>query len=169
MGRTANPLGEKGVAPEFVIGLCSGLRSTTPLALVAHAVARGRITPHRKVAALGKPPVATALAAIAVAELVYDKLPQARSRTSLPGLLGRLVTGSAVGATIASARGGGLGRGGVAGGLGAILGCYGGHYLRTRLSRWLPVPGTAVALAEDALTIAGSLAVLGSKPVEREA
>jgi uncharacterized membrane protein len=109
---------------------------------------------------LASPLVVAILTTAAIAELIVDKLPIARSRLQPPGLIGRMCTGAFVGAVLAGAMQQ-SGRAGVLLGVsGAVLGALIGYWLRTRIVKWTGWPDIVVALMEDATAIAGSIAVV---------
>ena len=87
---------------------------------------------------------------LAVGELIADKLPQAPSRKSPPGLIARIVMGALCGAVF------GGGAGAIAGAAGAVAGTFGGYEARVRLGRLLGKDLPA-ALIEDAIAIGGAL------------
>src|SRR5215467_7688 len=105
----------------FAIGIATGLRSTTPIAVTTWFARLGRIaltqTPLSFLASL---PAAAIFTVAAVGELVVDKLPKTPARTAASGLAARFVMGSLCGAAIAlaSAQVGWV--------VGALLGAAGG-------------------------------------------
>jgi uncharacterized membrane protein len=131
----------------FGIGVSAGLRSMT-----APAVVRWRL----------RDPLRLALAALAVGELVADKLPATPARTIPPALLFRVLSGGFAGSTLAHTLDNDRATGAVAGALGAVVGAYGGMGLRSAIVRASGLPDPVVALAEDALAVGG--AVLASRP-----
>ena len=74
---------------------------------------------------------------LALAEIVYDKLPNTPKRTAPAGLIARIVAGSFAGATLAMACGQGLARGAILGIGGALVGTFGGYHIRRRLVKAL--------------------------------
>jgi uncharacterized membrane protein len=141
------------LALSFLIGLLGGLRSLTAPAATAWAIRLGWLQPPAALAFAGSAAAVGVLTAAAIAELVVDKLPQAPNRTEWLGL------GAATGACVAASGGAATAVGALLGAAGGVAGCYGGYLARTRLAaalgRDLPV-----AVAEDALAIAGSLWVV---------
>jgi uncharacterized membrane protein len=95
------------------------------------------------------------LTALAVVELVADKLPKTPSRTAPLGLIARIVMGGLSGACVAAGGGQGALPGAAVGAVGGIVGCFGGYQARTRLVKALGVPDIYVALIEDLVAIAG--------------
>src|SRR3954452_2392659 len=111
----------------FALGVLAGLRSMTPLAVVAWASRLGRLdldpTP---LAFLGSGVAAWFFAAAALGELVADKLLFTPNRTALGPFVARLLTGALSGGAVAAgARGAPAGRGD-AGALGGAAGAFGG-------------------------------------------
>ncbi len=119
------------VALAILFGFIAGLRTfTAPAAYYLH---RG-----------GWP--GYVLAVLALSEYVIDAHPKAPSRTSPPSLIFRLLSGGFVGWLVASTAGA------ASGVLGAVIGTYGGHYVRLKLiDRIGAIPA---ALVEDAIAVA---------------
>ena len=144
----------------FLIGLFAGLRSLTPPAAVGWAVHLGWLKLARPLALIGSLPAVIILSLLAIAEIMFDKLPNTPNRTAAPGLIGRIVTGGLTGACVSL--GGGrsafVGAGlGVAGG---IVGCFAGYHARARLVRFLRQPDFNIALVEDLIAIGGSIFIV---------
>jgi uncharacterized membrane protein len=144
----------------FVIGLLSGLRSLTPIAVTAWGANRGWLKVPHSLLFIGSTTTAAIFTVLAIFELVADKLPKTPNRTSPPGLMARILTGSFTGACLATAGGQSATYGAVLGAVGGVIGCFGGYQTRKRLVQALRVPDVIVALAEDLVTIGGSLWVV---------
>ncbi|MGA9767900.1 MAG: DUF4126 family protein [Blastocatellia bacterium] len=144
----------------FLIGLFAGLRSLTAPATTAWAAHLGWLKLERPLSLIGSLPAVVIFTALALVELVADKLPKTPSRTAPPGLIARIVTGGLTGACVATAGGQGAVIGAVLGVVGSVVGCFGGYQARTRLVKALGVPDIYVALFEDLVAIAGSLWVV---------
>jgi len=144
----------------FLIGLFAGLRSLTAPAATAWAVYLGWLRLARPLALIGSLPSVVIFTALAVVELVTDKLPKTPSRTAPPGLIARLVMGGLTGACVAVAGGQAVALGAVLGAVGGVVGCFGGYEARRRLVKALGAPDIAVALFEDAVAVAGCLWVV---------
>jgi uncharacterized membrane protein len=141
----------------FLIGVFGGLRSMTAPAATAWAVHLGWLKLERPLALIGSTASIIVFTLAALAELVVDKLPGTPSRTAPLGLIARIVFGGLCGACVAVAGSETAVLGALAGALGGIVGCFGGYQARTRVVKALGVRDLYVALAEDALAIAGSL------------
>ncbi len=109
---------------------------------------------------IGSLPSALIFTALAVAELVADKLPSTPSRTAPPGLIARIVTGALTGACVGIAGGQSAIAGALLGAAGGVAGCFGGYQARKRLVKSLGSPDIYVALVEDLIAIGGSLWVV---------
>jgi uncharacterized membrane protein len=144
------------LAIAFAIGVIAGLRSMTAPAVVSWAARLGWIHLGDTWAAfLGYAATPYIFTVLAIAELVADKLPKTPSRKT-PGPFGaRIVVGAFLGAALCSGAGQSWLLGMLLGALGAVAGTLGGYEARTRLVKALNVPDIAVALAEDAIAIAG--------------
>ena len=141
----------------FLIGFFAGLRSLTPPAATAWAAHLGWLKLERPLALIGSLPSVLIFTALAVVELVGDKLPKTPNRTSPAPLIARIVTGGVTGTCIAAGGAQGLFLGATLGAVGGVAGAFGGYQARTRLVKSLGVPDIYVALLEDLVTIAGSL------------
>lgn len=144
----------------LLIGILTGLRSLAPAAVVAWSAHAGWLALGGSLAWMGATATAVVLALLAVGELVADKLPGTPSRTAPPGLVARLVMGALCGACITAAAGQGAATGVLAGAVGGLVGCFAGYRARVGLRSALGVPDVVVALAEDAVAIAGALLVV---------
>lgn len=142
----------------LLIGVVAGLRSLTAPAVVAWAAFLGWIDLHGTWASwMANIVTVVVFTVLAVGELINDKLPKTPARTAPPIFAARIVTGGLAGAALGawphwtfSALGAGV--------IGAVLGTVAGYQARKRLSavagRDLPI-----ALLEDAVAIAGGLAI----------
>jgi uncharacterized membrane protein len=145
----------------FLLGFLAGLRSMTPLAVVAWGARLGWLHLDRTpLTFLGSAAAAYLLTALMLAELVADKLPRTPSRTQPGPFIGRIVTGGLAGAALLGGTGGLLPLGAILGALGAVAGTLGGYRARTGLVRMLGVPDYVIALAEDAVAVGGACLIL---------
>jgi uncharacterized membrane protein len=143
----------------FAIGVVAGLRSMTAPAIVAWAAHLGWIDLSRTpLAFLGSAVATYVLTALMLAELVADKLPRTPNRTALGPFLGRILTGALAGSAVNAASGKSLVAGALLGGLGGIVGTFGGFQARAGLARALKVPYVA-AVAEDIVAVGGALLI----------
>lgn len=161
-GQTAT----QAILRSVAIGAVAGMRSMTPLALlaaaaqepgtpIAQAVARMPLLRHlRSRGAL----VGFGLAALG--ELIGDKLPFIPARVSFGPVLARVVIGAAAGAVASSASGGSAERGAKRGAASAFLAAWFGYTARTQLSRRTPLPDPVWGAVEDALAIGVGIAAL---------
>lgn len=142
-----------------LLGVIAGLRSMTAPAVTSWAASLGLLgvagTPLAFMAAVVTPWIFTALA---LGELVVDKLPATPSRKILPAFGARVLAGALCGATIGAASGA-LAPAAITGALGAVAGTYGGAWVRGRLAaafgRDLPA-----ALLEDLFAVGGGALVV---------
>jgi uncharacterized membrane protein len=141
----------------LLVGICNGLRTFTPPAVVAWAAHLGWLKLEGTLAMVGSLPAVVVFTVLAGAELVADKMPWIPNRTSIVGLLVRIVMGKLTGMCIAVAGGQSMWLGAVCGIGGAVAGTFGGYYARTRLVRALGKPDIYVALVEDLICVAASL------------
>ena len=144
----------------FLIGLFAGLRSLTPPAAAAWAVHLGWIRLARPLALIGSLPAVIVLSLLAIAEIIFDKLPNTPNRTAPPGLFARIVTGGLTGACVSLGGGRSALVGAGLGVIGGIVGCFAGYQARAQLVRSLRQPDFNVALVEDLIAIGGSLFIV---------
>jgi uncharacterized membrane protein len=143
------------LALAFAIGIIAGLRSFTAPAAVCWAARLGwlQLTGSR-LAFLGSTTAVFISTALALTELVLDKLSWIGARTKPGPLIDRLIMGALSGAALGSTAGA------ICGAVGALVGTYGGYYARHWIVANLKVPDLAVALVEDALAVGGALLIV---------
>ena len=144
----------------FAIGVVAGLRALTAPMAVAWAARLGWLdVRHTWAAFFDHRVTAWALTVFAVGELVADQNPKAPARTVAPSFVFRLITGAISGAALASGGGQSLLAGIFLGGLGAMVGTFGGYRARTSLVRSLRVPDRVIALPEDLVAVGGAFLI----------
>ncbi len=143
----------------LALGIIAGLRSMTAPAAVSWAAHLGILNLEGSwLAFLGHPITPWVLTALALGELVVDKLPKTPSRTMVGPFAGRLLTGGISGAAIGVAAGSWIG-GLVAGLVGAVVGTFGGYTFRARLAAAFHKDLPA-ALVEDLIAVGGAVLVV---------
>lgn len=143
----------------LLIGIVAGLRTVTAPAAVSWAAGLGWINLSASpLAFLGYRWTPLILTALALLELVGDKLPTTPSRKVPMQFGARIVSGTLAGAALGAAAGS-LALGATAGLVGAIIGTLGGAALRARLAAMLGRDLPA-ALIEDALAVIGALLIV---------
>lgn len=147
-----------------LLGVLSGARSMTPLAMLALYRDRDSLQgAWQDWPVLRSPAGRAALVLAAVGELVGDKLPNTPSRTKPFPLLGRMATGALSGAALGTLAGrDGWRRGAVLGAAGGLVGSYAGRFLRAGGAA-TGLPDLVFALVEDAATIACAAAVVAAE------
>ena len=136
------------------LGAISGLRSLSGPAFVSRAASRGGLNlDGTPLAFLGSRRLSTALLLMELGELAGDKLPVAPSRTALPPLLGRAASGGVAGAAVFVSEGRRAATGAALGASAAIAAAVAGERLRGLAVEKTGLPGTVVALAEDAIVL----------------
>lgn len=147
----------------FLIGLAAGQRSITPLAAAALAARAHRLPPDNGAPRFfGCLATAVGFSALAVGELLGDKMPSAPDRTVPAGLAARLLSGALAGASLAPRQE--RGPAAVMGAAGAILGGYLGLAARKRAMRRFGQ--TRSGMVEDMLTL-GATTLLSEPGVPR--
>jgi uncharacterized membrane protein len=145
----------------FGIGVIAGLRSMTAPAVVAWGAHLHWLDlQHTWAAFMASPVTLWILTALALLELVNDKLPNTPSRKAPGPFAARIILGALSGAVLAAAARQSSVLGGLLGGLGAVAGALGGYEARTRLVKAWNVPDYVVALLEDAVAIGGGLFIV---------
>jgi uncharacterized membrane protein len=148
------------LALAFCIGIVAGLRTFTAPMLVSWAARLGLLQLDGTWAVfLGYGWTPWILTLLAAGELVVDKLPTTPSRKTPPQFIGRIVTGSFSGATIATASDNAL-TGLVAGAVGAVAGTLAGAALRGHLVKATGGRDFPIALIEDAVAVIGGAILL---------
>jgi uncharacterized membrane protein len=141
----------------LAIGVLTGLRAMTPIAVLCWVTVLGRIpTAHGWMSFIANKISVGVFTFAAIGELIGDKLPNTPSRTKLPGVAARIVFGALCAMILACTAGFPTYLAAILGAAGGIAGTYAGWFLRTRIVAALHCPDWPVALAEDAMAIAGS-------------
>jgi uncharacterized membrane protein len=145
----------------LVLGIMSGGRSATPLAVLALNHDRSSLKGSWQQWKVFSTPVGRGLlVASAVGELIGDKLPKTPNRIAPSALLGRVASGALAGAALGTTGKRDLRiEGAILGGVGALVGSFVGWGARKALGG-AGLPDPVVALAEDAAVVAGSVKVI---------
>jgi uncharacterized membrane protein len=154
------------ILPVLLVAAClgglTGLRTFTPLTVLAWELHLRRMSIlGSNLSFLHTTAAVVLLTILALGELTADKLPRTPSRLQAPGMLGRSIFGVLCGMVAAQAWGGNWETCALTGLVGAAIGALLGYKVRTSLARRLRCPDFAMALAEDAVAIGGSLLVVG--------
>jgi uncharacterized membrane protein len=112
---------------------------------------------------LGSPLVVVGLGALAVGEMIADKLPFLPKRTSLPPLTARAFSGALIGASLYSAEELSAIEGAVVGCTSAVLTAYVSTSVRELLTKGLHIPDFLVALAEDTFIVTNGLRLISEE------
>lgn len=143
----------------ILIGATAGARSMTPLAAVSIAAWNESIPRENGInRLLSKPLIAAGATALAVGELLGDKMKSAPDRIVLAGVAARLLTGAVSGAALAPPQRKYLAA--AAGAAAAIAASYPTFFARIRSMRRLGQ--TSTGLVEDALVITAAGLVVSS-------
>ena len=147
------------------MGAVAGLRSMTAPALFSYMATRHNDSALVKtpLGNLASPQVAGTLCALAVGELIVDKLPQAPNRTVPVSVVFRALSGGVIGAAICAEEGESSAAGAVLGVLGAVAATYGAFHLRQTADRKSGLPDPVIALVEDIIAIGGGLGALAGR------
>jgi uncharacterized membrane protein len=140
------------------IGVIAGLRALTAPATVSWAAHLSWIQVSGTHFSFMSSIIAAAILTLAaIAEIVNDKLPKTPPRTAPPSVIIRIVMGAFAAATLSAGTGGSVAIGALLGAVGALIGTYGGYYVRTGTVKALRSPDFVIALVEDAIAICGGL------------
>lgn len=136
------------------LGAVTGLRSMMGVAWTARALAGRR---RRRASTLAHDAVATALAGLAVGEIVVDKAPGIPARVTPGPLLARAALGALVGAVAGGREDAAAGA--LVGGSAAVGAAFAGWMFRTGIGPVTRLPDAALAAAEDAVALLGGRAM----------
>ena len=145
-----------------LLGLCTGLRAMTPMALICWYARLGYLPLEGTWAFwVAKPVTVGVFTALAIGEYIGDKLPMTPSRISPFPLISRLAFGALVGALVATGISGSLPEGAILGVIGATIGSFGGFHVRHHLTLVKGWPDLTIALVEDGITIVLTFFAMG--------
>jgi uncharacterized membrane protein len=140
----------------FGIGLVTGLRSMTGAALVCWAAHLGWLDLEgSRLAFMGSTLTTYGFSALALGELIADKLPFIPNRTSPGPLFGRIVLGALSGAALCVGAGYSPAAGAILGGVGGVTGAFAGYRARAFLAKTSRWPDWVIALLEDLAAVGG--------------
>lgn len=156
----------------LALGGVAGLRTFTPAALltISSRIASAGAAPTPPTTTMGRRlawlrcasnsrELAIALTVFSVGEALLDKTPYVPARIKPGPLVGRIVAGMLVGATVSHATHRPPWQGAALGAAGAAATTFGAYYARRALDRATPVPDFVWGLAEDGLAVGlGALA-----------
>ncbi len=149
------------LAAALVLGLFTGLRTFTPVAVVCWAARLGWISlGATPLSFLGSTAATVAISLLAIGELIGDKLPWIPNRTALLPLIGRMLMGALCALVLSLASGQSGPWAIVAGVAGSLMGAFAGFHLRRSLVAKGKLPDVAVALGEDLIALGGSFLLL---------
>jgi uncharacterized membrane protein len=135
------------------IGIVTGLRSLTAPAIVSWATRVGWLNLHDSpLAFMGSTWAVVIFSLLAIGELVADLLPIPK-RTAPGPLLARILIGGLCGACLCVSAHQSLPIGALSGGIGGVLGAFGGYEIRRRLVSKLNFKDAFVAVFEDLIAI----------------
>jgi uncharacterized membrane protein len=145
----------------FLLGCVDGLRSMTAPAVVCWGAYFGWLHfAGTKFAFIDHRSTLIVFTVLAIVELVLDKLPSTPSRTAPVGLIARIVLGGASGVALATGAGISVSVAGVLASIGAIAGAFAGYHIRHAVVTRTHLPDLVVAIAEDAIAVAGGLLIV---------
>jgi uncharacterized membrane protein len=117
----------------------------------------------------GSDNVKIAVQAMALGELLMDKLPFAPKRTDALSLLARAASGALIGASLYSSSKQPAWGGALIGGVSAVLATVASYHVRKVLTKNMHIPDTIVAIAEDALVFSRGVKMLQNAVSEKNA
>jgi len=144
----------------ILIGVIAGLRSMTAPAAVSWAARLGWLHLEGSwLAVLGSSAMPYILSALAIGELIGDKLPKTPNRKALVPFIGRVMSGALCGAALSATNQALIG-GALMGALGSVAGTLGGYEFRARLVKAIGGNDLPIALFEDAIAICGAVLIV---------
>jgi uncharacterized membrane protein len=145
-----------------LLGLVTGLRSMTPMAVLCWFAYLGNLPVEGTWASwTAKLTTVIIFTVLAIAEFIADKLPKTPNRTSPGPLAVRLVVGGLVGAIAAAGLDGSGVEGVILGVLGALIGTFAGFLIRREIVVRLVAKDWHVALIEDASAVVCAILAMG--------
>jgi uncharacterized membrane protein len=136
------------------VGIVAGLRSLTAPAAVSWAARLGCLSLGGSFLAFMESTGAVAIfSLLAIVEMVGDILPKTPARTKPVSLIARVVTGALSGACLCVSVGQAWLVGATLGGIGAVIGTFGGYEARKRLVSGLKVKDILIAIPEDVAAV----------------
>ena len=148
-------------AGAVLVGAAAGLRSFTAPAVVSElARSRALAAEVEGLQFVRRPAIAHTITALAIGEAIADKLPFIPNRTDAVPLIGRAVTGGLSAAAVCSSNRRSPIWGALLGAVSAVGAAYAAYELRRRASKALCLPDAVIAIAEDALAVTSSWAVV---------
>jgi uncharacterized membrane protein len=140
------------------IGVVAGLRAMTAPAVVSCAAYFSWLSLQSSpLALIGTITAAAIFSLLAIGELIADLLPWTPKRTTPAPLVTRLLMGGLCGACLCASASQSLAIGAVLGGIGGVLGAFGGYEIRRRLVSALNIKDIFIALLEDLIAISLAL------------
>ncbi|NMO18367.1 DUF1990 family protein [Pyxidicoccus fallax] len=138
------------------LGVLAGMRSMSAPTLVSQRLSKEPGPKRDPLSeALAKPWVPKVLGALALGELIVDKLPKTPARVKFAPMAGRVFTGVlAAVSSVAGQKKSVVALAGVLGGAAAVASAWAFYSLRTVATKRFRVPNVAAAFAEDALVAA---------------
>lgn len=134
----------------FGIGIVAGLRSMTAPAWVAWGARLDWLKLEGSpFSGMGSAIALAAFSLFAVGELIADKLPTIPRRTAPIPLLTRILMGGLCGGCLCASANQSIFPGVILGGIGALVGAFGGYEIRKRLVSGLGIADPLVAVVED--------------------
>jgi uncharacterized membrane protein len=136
------------------IGIVAGLRSLLAPAVVAWAAHFDLLNLNGSpLAFMGSRTAVAIFTIFAIGELVGDQLPRTPKRTAFAPLLARILLGGLSGACLFAAGGKSLLAGALLGGIGGVVGAFGGYEIRRYIVTNLHIKDLFVAICEDLVAI----------------
>ncbi len=145
------------------LGAVAGMRSMAAPAMLGGISAfqeKESLLSKTSFKAMCSPPGAGLLGALAVGEMIMDKVPGTMDRISAPALAGRIGAGALVGAAVFSCAKQRSWLGALIGAASAVGAAYGTFYLRKYATETLHVPNAIAGAVEDVLAVAGEAAIV---------
>ena len=142
----------------LLIGFATGLRTFTPMAFISWVSVWGWLPlGGSRLHFLGTETGAMLVTALAVFELIIDKLPVTPPRTAKGPLGGRILIAIFAAASLALGMGSAWIVPAMGGAVAAVGGAFAGFYYRTSLTKITKLPDIVFALIEDVATVALTL------------
>ena len=148
----------------ILLGIVAGMRSMSAPAFTSLYLGRkiGARPSDRLTEIIASPEANLLLPALALGELVVDKLPFTPARIQPPSLLARIASGAITGQAVEVEEDRDRSYGALVGGLAAAGSTFSFYYLRRALARRSHIPDPVLGFLEDMLAIGLGVTLLNS-------
>lgn len=148
----------------ITLGLLAGMRAMSAPAVTSKMLQKkhSKMLEHSNLDFMQSETTARLLSVLAIGEFIGDKMPAAKNRIALPGLISRGISGALAGASIYKAAKGNVATGALLGGLTALAATYGSFYLRKSVVKHAHLVDPIIGSIEDAIVMGAGMGLTES-------